>query len=73
MEGVSALLDAIGLLLRRVSGCRLVGERERRSNLEARFGSGSVWSNRDRLDVRRSSSAMVMDKGLMEIRNELAD
>lgn len=63
----------MGLLLRRVSGCRLVGERERRSNLEARFGSGSVWSNRDRLEVRRSSSAMVKDKSLIESENEVAD
>ena len=67
------LLAAIGLLLRRVSGCRLVGERERRSNLEARFGSGSVWSNRDRFEVRRSSSAMIMDRNLIEIRNKIAD
>ena len=42
-EGLSVLLDAKGLLLRRVSGCRFEGERERRSNLEARLlGSGSV-------------------------------
>lgn len=42
-EGLSVLLDAKGLLLRRVSACRFEGERERRSNLEARLlGSGSV-------------------------------
>ena len=52
------LLDAIGLLLRRESLCLVVGERERRSNLEVRFGSGSVWSKRDRFVERRSSSAI---------------
>ena len=42
-EGLNVLLDAKGLLLRRVSTCRFEGERERRSNLEARLlGSGSV-------------------------------
>lgn len=41
------------------SGRRVGGERERRSNLEALFGSGSVWSNRDLLAVRRSESSMV--------------
>lgn len=57
--GLNVLFDAKGLLLRRLSGCILDGERERRSNLEARFGSGSVWSKRDRLVDRRSSSAML--------------
>ena len=54
------MLDAIGLLLRRESLCLVVGERERRSNLEVRFGSGSVWSKRDRFVERRSSSAMLL-------------
>ena len=54
----AGLLDAIGLLLRCESLCLVEGERERRSNLEARFGSGSVWSKRDRFVERRSSSAI---------------
>lgn len=49
-------MDATGLRLLRESVRRDVGERERRSNLEARFGSGSVWSKRDRL---RGSSDMM--------------
>ena len=44
-----------GLLLRRVSAVLGAGERERRSNLDGRRGSGSVWSKRDRL---RGSSAI---------------
>ena len=36
-----------GLRLRLLSEVRAGGERERLSNLEERFGSGSVWSNLD--------------------------
>ena len=36
-----------GLRLLTLSDVRAGGERERRSNLEERFGSGSVWSNLD--------------------------
>lgn len=49
-----------GLRVRVDSGCREEGDRERRSNREARRGSGSVWSKRERL-ARRSSSAMIGD------------
>lgn len=45
-----------GLRLRLTSDSLVDGERERRSNLEARLGSGSVLSKRERL---RGSSAMV--------------
>ena len=40
--GLSDLLGANGLLLLRVSDPRLDGDRDRRSNREDRFGSGSV-------------------------------
>jgi hypothetical protein len=50
---------ASGLLLRRGSDLLAGGERERRSNLDALFGSGSVWSKRERFAVRRSVSSMV--------------
>lgn len=50
-----------GLLSRTESSLRAEGERERRSNLEALRGSGSFWSKRDRLAVRRSESSMVGD------------
>lgn len=47
-----------GLALRRDS-VFAGGDRERRSNREARFGSGSVWSKRERFAVRLSVSSMV--------------
>jgi hypothetical protein len=48
-----------GLLLRLGSDFLAGGERERRSNLEALFGSGSVWSKRERFAVRRSVSSIL--------------
>lgn len=39
---------------------RAGGDRERRSNLEALRGSGSFWSKRERLAVRRSVSSIVL-------------
>lgn len=57
---VSRSLDN-GLLSRAESSLRAEGDRERRSNLEALRGSGSFWSKRDRLAVRRSVSSMVGD------------
>lgn len=53
------MLGASGLLLLRVSDWRLEGDRDRRSNREERFGSGSVWSNRERFEPLRSSSAIL--------------
>lgn len=50
-----------GLLSRTESSLRAEGDRERRSNLEALRGSGSFWSKRDRLAVRRSESSMLGD------------
>src|SRR5687768_619170 len=46
-------------LLSRGSERLLGGDLERRSNLEARFGSGSVWSKRERFAVRRSESSIA--------------
>ena len=57
--GLNAFPGVSGLLLRRTSDSLLEGERERRSNLEDRLGSGSVWSKRDRLELLRSSSAIL--------------
>ena len=57
--GLKDELLAKGLRLLLTSGCLPEGERERRSKREERLTSGSVWSKRDRLDVRRSSSAMI--------------
>lgn len=48
-----------GLLLRLDSDFLADGDRERRSKRDERLTSGSVWSNRDRLALRRSSSAIV--------------
>lgn len=56
--GLSEALP-IGLLLRLGSDFLAWGERERRSNLEALFGSGSVWSKRERFAVRRSVSSIL--------------
>lgn len=50
---------AIGLLLRRLSVFAAGGERERLSNLEVRFGSGSFWSNRERFEARLSVSSIL--------------
>lgn len=47
-----------GLRVRAAPDCREDGDRERRSNRDARFGSGSFWSKRERF-ARGSSSAMV--------------
>lgn len=47
-----------GLRVRAAPDCRDDGDRERRSNRDARLGSGSFWSNRERLG-RCSSSAMT--------------
>jgi hypothetical protein len=47
-----------GLLLRRDS-LTAGGDRERRSNLDVRFGSGSFWSKRERLTARRSVSSIL--------------
>lgn len=44
---------------------RAGGDRERRSNLEALRGSGSFWSKRERLAVRRSVSSMVDGTGVV--------
>ena len=57
--GLKADSLATGLRLRLDSECRLDGERDRRSKREDRLTSGSVWSKRERLVVRRSSSVMV--------------
>lgn len=38
-----------GLRVRAAADCRDEGDRERRSNRDARFGSGSFWSKRERL------------------------
>ena len=62
----AGLSDALatGLLLRldSVVGFRAGGERERLSNLETLFSSGSVWSKRERFAVRRSVSSMLTTK-----------
>lgn len=60
LAGLSEALPT-GLLLRRGSDFLAGGERERRSNLDCLFGSGSVWSKRDRFAVRRSVSSIVED------------
>ena len=58
-EAEAGLLEAraSGLLLRRGS-LTAGGDRERRSNLDVRFGSGSFWSKRERLTARRSVSSI---------------
>lgn len=66
VPGLRDLLAANGLLLLCVSDSRLEGERDRRSNREDRFGSGSVWSNRERFELLRSSSA-IANEFLMKI------
>jgi hypothetical protein len=58
VAGLSARLSR-GLRLRFLSGLVVGGDLERRSNLEARFGSGSFWSKRERFAVRRSVSSIV--------------
>lgn len=50
-----------GLLSRTESSLRAEGDRERLSNLDGLRGSGSFWSKRDRLAVRRSESSMLGD------------
>ena len=48
-----------GLLLRLESECLAGGgDRDRRSKREVRFGSGSVWSKRDRFALLRSVSSI---------------
>lgn len=59
IPGLKDLLGASGLLLLRVSDPRLEGDRDRRSSREDRFGSGSIWSKRDRFAVLRPSSAIM--------------
>ena len=56
--GLKGVFGAKGLRLRCVSDVLLVGERERLSKREIRFTSGSVWSNLERFEVFRSSSAI---------------
>ena len=56
--GLNGVFGVKGLRLRCVSDVLLVGERERLSKREIRFTSGSVWSNLERFDVFRSSSAI---------------
>ena len=60
VAGLETLEAVKGLLLRRASDCLLVGDRERRSKREDRLTSGSVWSKRDRFELLRSSSAMLI-------------
>lgn len=48
-----------GLRLRCLSWVLEAGERERRSNREGRFASGSFWSKRERLADLGWSSAMI--------------
>lgn len=58
-DGLSKAL-LTGLLLRLESaGLAGGGDLERLSNLEARFGSGSFWSKRERFAVLRSVSSIV--------------
>lgn len=61
-----------GDLLRRESTFLAGGDRERLSNLEVLFGSGSFWSKRDRFAVRRSvSSILIISLGLsIELLND---
>lgn len=56
--GLKGVFGAKGLRLRCVSEVLLVGERERLSKREERFTSGSVWSNLERFETLRSSSAI---------------
>lgn len=57
--GLIDLVGASGLLLLCVPDSLRDGDRDRRSKRDERFGSGSVWSNRDRLELLLSSSAIV--------------
>lgn len=64
-EGLRLAEAEAGLLEARASGLRLLrgsltagGDRDRRSNLDVRFGSGSFWSKRERLTARRSVSSI---------------
>ena len=58
--GLIDFVGASGLLVLRVSDSLRDGDRDRRSKRDERFGSGSVWSNRDRLELLRSSSAILL-------------
>ena len=59
-EAGLAVSLAIGLRLRLGSDFLEGGDLERLSNRDARFGSGSVWSNRERFTVRRSVSSIIV-------------
>jgi hypothetical protein len=50
-----------------------VRARARRSNLDVRFGSGSVWSKRERLAVRRSVSSIVSKYVVVSLVVEVED
>lgn len=58
--GLIDLLGASGLLLLCVSESLREGDRDRRSKRDERFGSGSVWSNRDFLELLLSLSAILL-------------
>jgi hypothetical protein len=60
----------MGLLLRRDSDFLAGGERDRLSNLDALFGSGSFWSKRDLFAVRLSVSSIVVKCRRYHIRVE---
>ena len=71
--GLKGDLVDIGLRLRAGKSVFFVfGERERRSNLEALFGSGSVWSNLDRFELRLSSSAILIESSSSPAINNFA-
>lgn len=68
-----------GLRSRPESFFRAGGDRDRRSKRETLLGSGSVWSNRDRLAERLSVSSMIknntllIDVGNVRVRDEVLD
>ena len=57
--GLKGVLWRRGLRLRLASEVLVDGDLERWSKREVRFVSGSVWSNRERFELLRSSSAIV--------------
>ena len=58
--GLNGVLWPRGLRLRLTSADLLEGDLERRSKRELRFGSGSVWSKRERFALLFSSSAITI-------------
>lgn len=58
--GLKGVFWPKGLRLRLASEVLVDGDLERRSKREERLGSGSVWSNRERLELLRSSSAIII-------------